>query len=71
VGRTVLGDDFYLVTIRGRVRTITAFGMFFGAQSRKFFVPYSMLPPNRRFQHGEPVTLHLPLGYARQERLFG
>jgi hypothetical protein len=71
VGRTVLGDDFYLVTIRGRVRTITAFGIFFDAQSRGFFVPYSMFPPNRRFQHGEPVTLHLALGYARQERLFG
>jgi hypothetical protein len=70
VGRTVLGDEFCLVTIRGRVRTITAFGMFFDAQSR-FFVPYSMLPRNRRFKRGEPVTLRLALGYARQEGLVG
>jgi hypothetical protein len=26
------------------------------AGSRRFFVPYSMLPPNRRFKHGEPVS---------------
>jgi hypothetical protein len=70
VGRTVLGDEFCLVTIRGRVRTITAFGMFFDAHSR-FFVPYSMLPRNRRFKRGEPVALRLPLGYARQEGLVG
>ena len=70
VGRTVLGDEFCLVTIRGRVRTITAFGMFFDAHSR-FFVPYSMLPRNRRFKRGEPVTLRLALGYARQEGLVG
>jgi hypothetical protein len=44
--------------------------MFFDAHSR-FFVPYSMLPRNRRFKRGEPVTLRLALGYARQEGLVG
>ena len=64
------GDDLDLVPISARVQMITAFGMFFDAHSR-FFVPYSMLPRNRRFKRGEPVTLRLALGYARQEGLVG
>jgi hypothetical protein len=63
------GDDFELVSIRGRVQIIAAFGMFFDGRNRRFFVPTSRLPRNCTFKPGEDVTLYLSRAYVRQEGL--
>ena len=60
-------DDSDLVSIRGTVRSLTTFGIFFDAGTRSFFLPYSMLPHSRRFKPGQTVTLRLPRDYGRQE----
>jgi hypothetical protein len=65
----VAHGDFDLVNIQGTVSLSTAFGVFFDGQHRRFFVPHSMLPPNRTFSRGENVKLKILRGYARQEGL--
>jgi hypothetical protein len=65
----VPGNDLDLVPIEGRVYLSTAFGVFFDGQIRRFFLPHSMLPPNRAFSRGENVTLNITRGYARREGL--
>ena len=67
--RCLMPDDSDLASIRGTVRSLTTFGVFFAAGTRSFFLPYSMLPCDRRFKPGQTVTLRLPRDYGRQEML--
>jgi len=68
-GYAVPGYDLDRVPIEGRVYSSTAFGVFFDGQIRRFFLPHSMLPLNRKFSRGENVTLNITRGYARREGL--
>ena len=63
------GNDLDLVPIEGTVYLSTAFGVFFDGQVRRFFLPHTMLPPNRKFNRGESVALKITRGYARREGL--